>query len=131
MVITDCRGLAFSGAAPGAFHPQGRIEHYRIGLARGSALDCGAVQDVLQACGARSPEQDAESKMLLDRIVARLAKLGQCEYVNHEEPGEYRAGRNDTDSDTDPDGNMKPENRQPSAAPNPVQGRIGRLNHTT
>jgi hypothetical protein len=34
-------------------------------------------------------------------------------------------GRNDTDSDSDPgaDGNMKPENSQPSEAPNPAQGR--------
>jgi hypothetical protein len=63
--------------------------------------------------------------MLLDRIVAMLTKLGQRGYAIHEEPGEYRASRNDTDSDTDPDsdGNMKPENSQPSAAPNPALGR--------
>jgi hypothetical protein len=65
------------------------------------------------------------TKMLLDRIVTMLTKLGQRGYAIHEEPGEYRAGRNDTDSDTDPDsdGNMKPENSKPSAAPNPAQGR--------
>ena len=81
-------------------------------IARGSALECGAVQDVLQVCGALTAEQNAQAKMVLDRIVAMLTKLGQRGYAIHEEPGEYRAGRNDTDSDTDPDsdGNRKPEN---------------------
>jgi hypothetical protein len=47
--------------------------------------------------------------MLLDRIVAMLTRLGQRGYAVYEEPGEYRAGRNDTDSDIDPDpdGNAK------------------------
>jgi hypothetical protein len=94
-------------------------------IARGSALECGAVRDVLQVCGALSPEQNAQAKMLLDRIVTMLTKLGQRGYAIREEPGEYRVDRNDTDSDIDPDpdGNMKPENSQPSAAPNPAQGR--------
>jgi hypothetical protein len=72
------------------------------------------VQDVLQVCGALSAEQNAQAKMVLDRIVAMLTKLGQRGYAIHEEPGEYRAGRIDSDTDTDPDseGNMKPENRQ-------------------
>ncbi|HSA00188.1 MAG TPA: hypothetical protein P5055_05560, partial [Candidatus Paceibacterota bacterium] len=72
-----------------------------------------------QVCGALTPEQNAQAKILLDRIVAMLTKLGQRGYTIHEEPGEYRAGRNDTDTDTDPDsdGKMKPENSQ-SAAPN-------------
>jgi len=63
-------------------------------------------------CGALSPEQNAQAKMLLERIVAMLTKLGQRGYAIHEEPGEYREDRNDTDSDTDPDpeGNRKPEN---------------------
>jgi hypothetical protein len=75
-------------------------------------LECGAVQDVLQVCGALTAEQNAQAKMVLDRIVAMLTKLGQRGYAMHEEAGEYRAGRNDTDSDTDPDpeGNRKPEN---------------------
>jgi four helix bundle protein len=76
-------------------------------IARGSALECGAVQDVLQVCGALTAEQNAQSKMVLDRIVAMLTKPGQRGYAIHEEPGEYRAGRNDTDSDTDPDSDGK------------------------
>lgn len=89
-------------------------------IARGSALECGAVQDVLQVCGAMAAEENAQAKALLDRMVAMLTKLGQRGYTVHEEPGEYRVGRNDTDSDTDPDPDekMKVENSQPSAAPN-------------
>ena len=81
-------------------------------IARGSALECGAVQDVLQVCGALTAEQNAQSKMVLDRIVAMFTKLGQRGYAIHEERGEYRAGRIETDSDTDPDsdGNRTPEN---------------------
>jgi hypothetical protein len=70
------------------------------------------------------PEQNSQSKMLRDRIVARLTKLEQRGYVMLEEPGEHRAAQNDTDPDTDtdtePEGNMMPENRQPTAAPNPA-----------
>ena len=83
-------------------------------IARGSALECGAVQDVLQVCGALTAEQNAQAKMVLDRIVAMLTKLGQRGYAIHEEAGESRAGRNDTDSDTDPDsdGNNEPTKRR-------------------
>jgi four helix bundle protein len=72
-------------------------------IARGSALECGAVQDVLQVCNAISSEENNKAKALLDRIVAMLTKLGQCGYTVHEEPRDYQVGRNDTDSDTDPD----------------------------
>ena len=70
-------------------------------IARGSALECGAVQDVLQVCGALSSEENATSKALLDRIVAMLTKLGQRGYAVHEDRAEY-TGRNDPDSDSDP-----------------------------
>jgi hypothetical protein len=80
-------------------------------MARGSALECGAVQEVLQVRGALTAEQNAQAKLVLDRIVAMLTKPGQRGYAIQEKPGEYRAGRNDTDSDTDPDsdGHGKPE----------------------
>ena len=66
-------------------------------IARGSALERGAVQDVLEVCGAMSAEENVKAKALLDRIVAMLTKLGQRGYVVHEEPGEYRTDRNDPD----------------------------------
>ena len=58
-------------------------------IARGSALECGAVQDVLEVCGAISPTENAEAKKLLDRIVAMLTKLGQRGYSVGEEQPEY------------------------------------------
>ena len=72
-------------------------------IARGSALECGAVQDVLEVCGALPAEENAKAKALLDRIVAMLTKLGRRGYAVHEDPGEYRLSRNDSDSDSDPD----------------------------
>ena len=72
-------------------------------IARGSALECGAIQDVLQVCGALGTEENARRKATLDRIVAMLTKLGQRGYTIHEESDEYRVSKNDTDTDTDPD----------------------------
>ena len=73
-------------------------------IARGSALECGAVQDVLQVCGALSSEENDKRKALLDRIVAMLTKLGRRGYAVHEAVGEYRGTEgNDTDPDSDPD----------------------------
>lgn len=72
-------------------------------IARGSALECGAVQDVLVVCGAISSETNAEAKKLLDRIVAMLTKLGQRGYSVGEEPEAYGPGSVDPDSDSDPD----------------------------
>jgi four helix bundle protein len=73
-------------------------------IARGSALECGAVQDVLQVCGALSTEDNMRRKELLDRIVAMLTKLGQRGYAVGEDPALYPAGNDsDSDSDSDPD----------------------------
>ena len=72
-------------------------------IARGSALECGAVQDVLHVCSAISPEANAGAKKLLDRIVAMLTKLGQRGYTVGEQSADFGAEKIDTDSDTDPD----------------------------
>jgi hypothetical protein len=53
-------------------------------IASGSALECGAVQDVLEICGAISSDENKESKKLLDRIVAMLTKLGQGAILFHQ-----------------------------------------------
>jgi four helix bundle protein len=58
-------------------------------IARGSALECGAVQDVLEVCGALSKTENAEAKILLDRIVAMLTRLGQRGYSVGDEQSEY------------------------------------------
>jgi four helix bundle protein len=49
-------------------------------IARGSALECGAVQDVLEVCGSISSIENEDGKRLLDRIVAMLTKLGRRGY---------------------------------------------------
>ena len=72
-------------------------------IARGSALECGAIQDVLEVCGALSSPENAEAKKLLDRIVAMLTKLGQRGYSVREEEEKYGNARVDSDSDTDSD----------------------------
>jgi len=84
-------------------------------IARGSALECGAVQDVLQVCGAISAEENEMAKALLDRIVAMLTKLGQRGYAVHEEPGVYRTERVDPDTDTDPDSDEDRKKREPTS----------------
>ena len=81
-------------------------------IARGTALECGTVQDLLQVCGARPTEENASRKALQDRIVAMLTKLGQRGYIVHEDPALYTAGT-DPDSDPDPDESRKQTDRRP------------------
>jgi len=45
-------------------------------IARGSTLECAAIQDVLQVCGAIEAEENEVAKRTLDRIAAMLTKLG-------------------------------------------------------
>ena len=84
-------------------------------IARGSALECGAIQDVLQVCGALPEEEDAKRKATLDRIVAMLTKLGRRGYTIQEEAGDDRVSRNDSDTDTDTDSD--PENNDAGKSP--------------
>ena len=58
-------------------------------IARGSALERAAVQDVLIVCGALRVEENDQGKKLLDRIVAMLTKLGQRGYTIQEQSSEY------------------------------------------
>jgi four helix bundle protein len=50
-------------------------------VARGSALECAAIQDVLEVYGAIEAEENRKAKELLDRIVAMLTKMGGRGYV--------------------------------------------------
>jgi four helix bundle protein len=72
-------------------------------IARGSALECGAIQDVLEVCGGLSAKENAKAKAVLDRIVAMLTGPGRRGYVIREEPAEYVRARIDSDPDSDPD----------------------------
>ena len=67
-------------------------------IARGSALECGAIQDVLHVCGALGEEENARRKATLDRIVAMLTKLGQRGYSIQEQSEESSVFRNDPDT---------------------------------
>ncbi len=76
-------------------------------IARGSALECGAIQDVLEVCGALTQADNAVGKPLLDRLVAMLTRLGQRGYSVRKPPiGKHRhevKDDSDPDSDSDPD----------------------------
>jgi len=54
-----------------------RRRHFEI--ARGSALECAAIQDILEVLGTIEPAQNREDKATLVRIVAMLTKLGKRE----------------------------------------------------
>ena len=55
--------------------PADRRHYFEI--ARGSALECAAIQDVLQAAHALPPEENTLLKELLNRIVAMLTRMAQ------------------------------------------------------
>jgi four helix bundle protein len=54
-------------------------------IARGSALECAATQDVLEVCGAIGSNESRKGKDLLDRIVAMLTKMGGRGYHVNED----------------------------------------------
>jgi len=70
-------------------------------IARGSALECAAIQDCLEACHVLSPDQNAEAKTMLLRIVSMLTKLARRNHELREEPARY--GMDDYDNDNDND----------------------------
>ncbi len=78
-------------------------------IARASTLECAAIQDVLEVCGALSPTENADAKKLLDRIVAMLTRLGQRGYLVREVPetSDVDDTASDLDSDTDPDSDIE------------------------
>ncbi len=80
-------------------------------IARGSALECAATQDVLEACGDLSPSENADGKRLLDRVVAMLTRLGQRGYSARETQGDYGSEAVEIDSDCDPDSDSDPRGK--------------------
>ncbi len=55
-------------------------------IARGSAHECAAIQDVLEVSGALLPTENTEGKNTLDRIATMLTKLGQRGYSVRDAP---------------------------------------------
>ncbi|MDF3128989.1 four helix bundle protein [Kiritimatiellaeota bacterium B1221] len=72
-------------------------------IARGSALECAAIQDVLVVGEALGLSESQEKKKKLDRIVAMLCKMGGRGYVVQEEITEYGFESCCFDTDCDPD----------------------------
>jgi hypothetical protein len=78
-------------------------------IARGSTLECAAIQDVLEVSGALSPAENANAKKLLDRIGAMLTRLGQRGYSVREVPDSHDGDEveSDFDGNTDPDSDIE------------------------
>lgn len=70
-------------------------------IARGSALECAAIQDVLVVGKALDEGESRERKIELDRIAAMLSRLGGRGYCVKEESTAYGPGEIDFDSDGD------------------------------
>ena len=70
-------------------------------IARGSALECAAIQDCLEAFGVLTAADNAHGQAMLVRIVSMLTKLGGRPRDVREGRGEY--GRVDYDNDNDND----------------------------
>ncbi len=62
-------------------------------IARGSALECAAIQDCLAACGVLPDDESQQGKSMLTRIVAMVTRLGRHEHGVREEQARY--GDND------------------------------------
>jgi len=59
------------------------------GIARGSALECAAIQDVLQVCNLIEDNQNRIGEEMLIRIVSMLTKMTQRSWSVREEEAQY------------------------------------------
>jgi four helix bundle protein len=70
-------------------------------IARGSALECAAIQDVLRVGEALAETEHQQRKGQLDRVAGMLSKLGGRGYCVRDGQAPY--GERGLDSDSDPD----------------------------
>ena len=70
-------------------------------IARGSALECAAIQDVLDVVKALDSEESRKRKAELDRMAAMLSRLGGRGYCVKEDPEHYGTVNYDLDNDED------------------------------
>ena len=91
-------------------------------IARGSALECAAIQDVLVVGKALGDEESRRRKNTLDRMAAMLSRLGGRGYTVKEDFVPYGAGGVDFDPDGDFD-NEEEKSRQKDAPDDHFSGR--------
>ena len=72
-------------------------------IARGSALECAAIQDVLRIGNALDEKEHLRRKNYLNRITIMLSKLGGRGYMIEEEPALFDSDFPDLDLDFDDD----------------------------
>ena len=81
-------------------------------IARGSVLECAAVQDVLMVGKALDEQERRTRKLELDRIAGMLTRLGGRGYRVQEESTTYNCdNRNCSDIDSDSDSDSDSSNR--------------------
>jgi len=72
-------------------------------IARGSSLECAAIQDVLMVSKQLDPDLNAHWKQILERIVSMLTGLGGRGYTVNEPEVMYGTEEEKIDSDFDSD----------------------------
>ena len=72
-------------------------------IARGSALECSAIQDTLEVCGVLEASENGIGKAMLVRIVSMLTKLGRRKHGVREDVFSYGDYDNEDDNDNDND----------------------------
>ena len=77
-------------------------------IARGSALECAAIQDCLEACHVLARGHDVQVRMMLLRIVSMLTKLAQRGQELREEPAVCGDYDYDNDHDNEEDRESQP-----------------------
>jgi hypothetical protein len=90
-------------------------------IARGSALECAAIQDVLDVGKALDEAESQNRKTELDRMAAMLSLLGGRGYQVREEATAYDG--NPTDPDPDSDSDLDESKLRPVAGPFMFTGR--------
>ncbi|MBW1697087.1 MAG: four helix bundle protein [Deltaproteobacteria bacterium] len=81
-------------------------------IARASALECAAIQDVLVVSNGLNHNESLERKSELDRIAAMLSRLGGRGYSVKEDHAAYGDEPSDFDSDSD----FNPDETKPQRA---------------
>jgi four helix bundle protein len=89
-------------------------------IARGSALECAAIQDVLVVGKALDESESQNRKTELDRMAAMLSRLGGRGYRVREEATVYDGSPVDPDPDSDSD--LDGSKPQPGGGPSRVRG---------